>query len=93
MNDLNKELTRELVIKSQLGLHARPSAMIAKIAQKASDMIWIVKDDQKVEASSIIDILTLACAEGDCITLEAKNHDDLDKINEIANLIEEGFGE
>ncbi|MCP3926966.1 MAG: HPr family phosphocarrier protein [Desulfobacterales bacterium] len=81
------------MIKNQLGFHARPSAMIAKIAQKAIDMIWIVKEDQKVEASSIIDILTLACAEGECIKIEATNPDDLDKVNEIANLIEDGFGE
>lgn len=93
MNNIEKELTKELVINNQLGLHARPCAMIAKIAQQAVGTIWLIKEDHKVEAASIIDILTLACAEGDTITLAADNSDDHDRFNEIIDLFEKDFGE
>ena len=93
MNKLNIEFSKEVVIVNELGLHARSAAKIAKLAQNAKSTIWLIKDNQKVDASSIIDILTLACAKGSRIALSADSHADIDIINDITALVERGFEE
>lgn len=93
MSDNGIEFSKDLIIRNQLGLHARSAAMIAKIAQEAAGKIWIIKDDEKADAASIIDMLTLACARGTQISVQIEIEADLDRLREIAELIENGFGE
>lgn len=93
MSDNGIEFSKDLIIRNQLGLHARSAAMIAKIAQQAVGKIWIIKDDEKADAASIIDILTLACARETQISVQVESQADLDRLREIAELIENGFGE
>ena len=69
MDISDKELSREVVIVNELGLHARSAAKIAKLAQNTKSTIWLIKDNEKVDASSIIDMLTLACEKGSKILL------------------------
>ena len=87
------EFSKEIVIVNELGLHARSAAKIANLAQKAKSTIWVVKDNEKADASSIIDILTLACPKGSKIALYADSQMDIDIINDITTLIERGFEE
>ena len=93
MTDQNEENSKSLIIKNELGLHARPAAFIAKLAQGAESKIWIIKDQDKVDAASIIDILTLACLKGSEITLMIENESDRNILKDIVELIESGFGE
>ncbi|MBU2620880.1 MAG: HPr family phosphocarrier protein [Proteobacteria bacterium] len=93
---MNKEscgLLMSVIIKNELGLHARAAAKIATLAGRAEDKIWIIKDSEKVDASSIIDILTLGCSKGTMITFATDNESDLDVLNDIVILVEKGFGE
>jgi phosphocarrier protein len=86
-------LSREVIIINELGLHARSAAKIAQLAQKATSTIWVKKEGEKVDASSIIDILTLACQKGSKIELSADSQLDIDIINDIIALVERGFEE
>lgn len=88
-----KELSREVIIVNELGLHARSAGKIAKLAQNAKSTIWLIKDNEKVDASSIIDILTLACAKGSKIMLTVDSKSDIHILNEITALVERGFEE
>lgn len=85
--------TIELTIRNPQGLHARPAAAIARIAQSAKGVLWIRRENNEVDASSIIDILTLACEQGSCISLYAENPHDSPLLDSIAKLVESGFGE
>ncbi len=87
------EFSKKVMVTNELGIHARSAALIAKIAQKAASKIWLIKDSEKVDASSIIDILTLGCACGSKIILALDDRKDMAIFNEIAELIETGFGE
>lgn len=87
------EFSKEVVIINELGLHARSASKIAKLAQNAKSTIWVIKDNEKADASSIIDILTLACPKGSKIALSADSQLDIDIINEIIALVERGFEE
>jgi len=93
MDISDKELSREVIIVNELGLHARSAAKIAKLAQNAKSTIWLIKNNEKVDASSIIDILTLACAKGSKIMLTVDSKSDIHILNDISALAERGFEE
>ena len=80
-------------INNDLGLHARSAARIAEIARNSLGNVWIQKDHEKADASSILDILTLVCAKGTKITIIIEDLVDLPILNAIADLVETGFGE
>jgi phosphotransferase system HPr (HPr) family protein len=80
-------------IKNELGLHARSAAQIAHIASKSAAGVWLEKDDKMADASSIIDILTLACEKGTKITIIIENLADINILDAIVDLIDSGFGE
>jgi len=93
---MNKEycnISKSVIIINELGLHARAAAKIAKLAMQAEETIWIIRDSEKVDASSIIDILTLGCSKGTTITFTTGNESDLGLLNDIVMLVEKGFGE
>ncbi len=90
---MEKQLTKNIVITNELGLHARPAAMIAKAVQNAKSNVWISKDQEKIDAASIIDILTLACLKGTTVTIEVDDVSDIDILNTIVDLFEKEFGE
>jgi phosphotransferase system HPr (HPr) family protein len=93
MDDQEKELTRHITITNELGLHARPAAMVAELAGKAGSTVWLIKDDQYADASSIIDILSLACLQGASLTLKVEDPADAEILDQLRELFESGFGE
>lgn len=93
MNKLNDNLSKTLIVNNELGLHARPAAMIANLAIKARSDVWLYKNGDQVDASSIIDILSLACLKGARVTLRIENPEDINIMNEIIGLFENDFGE
>ena len=82
-----------VIIKNELGLHARAAAKIANLAGRAKDKIWLIKDDEKVDASSIIDILSLGCSKGTEIIFAADSKTDFGLLRNIVIMAENGFGE
>lgn len=93
MNALDNDLAKQVTVNNELGLHARPAAMIAKCAMKARSSVWMIKNGEHVDASSIIDILSLACAKGNNITLKVESESDLSVLEELIALFEKGFNE
>ena len=86
-------LSKSVTVTNDLGLHARTAARIAKHAATAVSAVWIEKDGQKVAASSVIDILTLACARGTRVTLSVDDPADSALLDEIVTMIENEFEE
>jgi phosphocarrier protein len=58
------ELVKKLRIENELGLHARAAAKIVALAGQYKASLFLKKEDQEVEGSSILSILTLACPRG-----------------------------
>ena len=87
------ENSREVTIVNELGLHARAAAKIAALAQKAESKIWLVKNEEKADASSILDILMLACPKGTKISVSAEESSDISILNRIVELVRSGFAE
>jgi phosphocarrier protein len=86
-------LSKNVTITNPLGLHARSAAKIAKLVKKARSKVWIIKNKDKADASRIIDILSLAAIKDSKLTLLIEDPSDIDILNDLARLIENGFGE
>ena len=93
MSTLKNDLTRTLTVVNELGLHARPAARIAAIAGEARSDVRLCKNGEQADATSIIDILSLACFKGTVVTLEITNTADMPVLNKIIDLFERGFEE
>lgn len=87
------KLTRKVIIPNELGLHARAAAKIARLAEGARSKVYIVKDGQEVDATSILDVIALYCPYGVEVVVKITDTGDVKVLNRIARLIETGFGE
>lgn len=92
---MNKKLDlhKTVFIKNELGLHARSAAQIAEIAMKSKGNVWVMKNEDMADASSIMDILTLVCEKGTKIRIIIEDPGDTDILNAIVDLVDNGFGE
>ncbi|MCF8025778.1 MAG: HPr family phosphocarrier protein [Desulfobacteraceae bacterium] len=93
MDQLEKNLSKEVTVVNELGLHARPAAMIAKLALQAKAGVWLIKNGEQVDATSIIDILSLSGTRESRITLRIENPSDTEILEKISTLFESGFKE
>ena len=87
------KLIRKVVIANELGLHARAAAKIAKLAEGALAEVYIVKDGQEVDATSMLDVMALYCPRGTEVVVKITGPGDVKVLNRIVRLIETGFGE
>lgn len=87
------KLCRKLTISNELGLHARAAAQIARLAEQARARVYIIKDGQETDATSILDVIGLYCPQGTEVTVKIIDPADVKILDSIANLIETGFGE
>ena len=85
--------SKNVIIANPLGLHARSAAKIAKLVKKARSKVWIIKDKYRADASRIIDTLSLAAIKDSELTLLIDDPSDIEILNDLAKLIENGFGE
>jgi phosphotransferase system HPr (HPr) family protein len=88
---MSTPVRREVVIQNEQGLHARPAEMFVRLARQFESRIEIDRDGRKVEATNIIDLLTLGAAKGTKLILEAEGDDAQAAIEALSKLIESGF--
>lgn len=87
------ECVLQVLVTNQLGLHARPASQIAREAQAFASSITIVAEDQIADAKSILDLLTLAAAQGSTLEIRANGSDATQAVNRISELFAAKFGE
>ena len=92
-NDSVIGVSKNVTITNSLGLHARSAAKIAKLVKKARSKVWIIKGKDKADASRIIDVLSLAAITDSKLMLLIDDPSDIEILNDLAQLIENGFGE
>ena len=86
-------MERTVLISNKAGIHVRPAAKIADLANKFEANVLLIKDSTIVNAKSIMDVLTLAASEGTSITIRAEGPDQDKAIDELAALIDNKFSE
>ena len=85
--------TREVVITNASGLHARPATFFIQKANCYKSTILIEKDDRKVNAKSLLGVLSLGIAKGMTVTLTADGQDEEMALSGLVSLINSGFNE
>ncbi len=84
---------KEVEIINKLGLHARASAKLTKLASQFKCEVWVTKNNRRVNAKSIMGVMTLAANKGSTITIETMGGDEADAMEALVVLIEDRFGE
>jgi phosphocarrier protein len=86
-------VTRIVVVTNPQGLHARPADMFVKTASQYQSNIEVIKDGERVNGKSILDILTLAAVAGSQLQIEATGPDADAALNALAELVLRDFDE
>ena len=86
-------LTREVTINNQVGLHARPATFFIQKANEFKSSIWIEKDERRVNAKSLLGVLSLGIVKGTTVTLVADGADEREAIDTLTALINSDFSE
>ncbi|MDN5330812.1 MAG: phosphocarrier protein HPr [Tepidanaerobacteraceae bacterium] len=84
---------KTIVVKNKTGLHARPAAMFVQTANKFKSEIFVEKEGKKVNAKSIMGVMSLAVSQGTTITILAQGEDEKDAVEALVELVESRFGE
>ena len=82
----------ELLIKNQLGLHARACALFVKTAAKYQAEIYVARDDLEVNGKSIMGVMMLAAEEGSTIRVRAEGPDEESALTALRELVDGKFG-
>ena len=86
-------ISKEVVINNQVGLHARPATFFIQKANEFKSSIWIEKDERRVNAKSLLGVLSLGIVKGSTITLVADGADEQEAIDTLTALINSDFSE
>jgi len=81
-------IAEKIIIRNEVGLHARPAAQFVKAAEHYKSNVRLCKDDIWVNGKSILGILTLAAEHGSEIILEVTGPDEQDAYNELKGVLE-----
>ncbi len=85
--------TTTAIISNKLGLHARASAKLTKVAASYPCEVWISKGERRVNAKSIMGVMMLAAGLGTEIEIEAEGEDEAAAVAALRELIDGKFGE
>ena len=89
---MSDKVERTVKIQNKLGLHARPAAVLVKLANKFDSNIFIIKDGVEANAKSIMGVLMLAAECGSEVVIRAEGNDAKEAVKELAALVEYKFG-
>ena len=84
---------KDVVVQNQVGLHARPATFFIQKANEFKSSIWIEKEERRVNAKSLLGVLSLGIVGGTSIRIIADGADEQGAVNDLVKLVESGFAE
>lgn len=85
--------SKDVMVQNQVGLHARPATFFIQKANEFRSSIWIEKEERRVNAKSLLGILSLGIIGGTQIKIIADGADEQAAVNALVELVESGFRE
>ena len=86
-------LQKEITIINKLGLHARASAKLTKLAGSFNCDVWMSKGERRINAKSIMGVMMLAAGMGSEVVLETDGPQEQEAMQALVDLINDKFGE
>ena len=84
---------KDVTVQNQVGLHARPATFFIQKANEFKSGIWVEKDERRVNAKSLLGVLSLGITKGTTITLLADGSDEKEAVAALSELVSGNFGE
>ncbi len=84
---------KEVTINNQVGLHARPATFFIQKANEFKSSIWVEKEERRVNAKSLLGVLSLGIVKGTTVSLIAEGGDERDAVEALVELVTSDFAE
>lgn len=84
---------KDVIVRNQVGLHARPATFFIQKANEFKSSIWVEKEERRVNAKSLLGVLSLGIMGSTEIRIIAGGVDEEEAVNELVSLVESGFAE
>ncbi len=84
---------QEVSVENQVGLHARPATFFIQKANEFKSSIWVEKEERRVNAKSLLGVLSLGIVGGTNIRIIADGSDENEAVEGLVNLVKSGFNE
>lgn len=85
--------SKEVTVTNEVGLHARPATFLIQRANEFKCGLWVEKDERRVNAKSLLGVLSLGIAQGVKIRIIGDGMDETDAVDTLVALIESNFDE
>ena len=86
-------ISKEVEVKNQVGLHARPATFFIQKANEFKSSIWVEKEERRVNAKSLLGVLSLGIVGGTEINIIADGVDEETAVESLVKLVESGFSD
>ncbi len=84
---------KEVTINNQVGLHARPATFFIQKANEFKSSIWVEKEERRVNAKSLLGVLSLGIVKGTTVSLIADGSDEQTAVDTLVELVSSDFAE
>ena len=84
---------KDVNVQNQIGLHARPATFFIQKANEFKSSIWVEKEERRVNAKSLLGVLSLGIVGGTSIRIIADGSDEQTAVDALVKLIETGFAD
>ncbi|MDD3262137.1 MAG: HPr family phosphocarrier protein [Oscillospiraceae bacterium] len=84
---------KEVLVQNQVGLHARPATFFMQKANEYKSSIWVEKEERRVNAKSLLGVLSLGIVGGTTIRIIADGPDEEEAVSSLVDLVKSGFAE
>lgn len=84
---------KDVTVQNQVGLHARPATFFIQKANEFKSSIWVEKEERRVNAKSLLGVLSLGIMGGIDIRIIADGTDEKEAVEGLVSLVDSGFAE
>lgn len=84
---------KDVMVQNQVGLHARPATFFIQKANEFKSSIWVEKEERRVNAKSLLGVLSLGIIGGTTIKIIADGVDEQEAVDGLVALVQSGFAE
>ena len=86
-------VVKQVTLENQVGLHARPATFFIQKANEFRSNVWIEVDERKVNAKSLLGVLSLGITKGGMVDIIVDGEDENEALAALVALVESNFGE
>ena len=84
---------KDVTVKNQVGLHARPATFFIQKANEFKSSVWVEKEERRVNAKSLLGVLSLGIVGGTTIRIIADGVDEQTAVDSLVKLVDSAFAE